>query len=208
MTPSPSERRPRGLVVLFALVVLGVGVTAGYMQWKAPEVGEIIAGRKRALAAAPKTPEGRLGQWLVYGAPQMHHRLSMMRYSAEQPWLVTHAVGTDRARLAIHGIDLASMPMDLAWIEGSTVHVRFPRPRELGIGPLEGPNAISVPVAATEEGAPDELARARYLVGFALDGLSQALVRDIPGSTLSIEIGPEATWAEIAALHAGSEPPR
>lgn len=194
-----SAWRPSGLVVIGLLVVSGVGVTAGYMQWKAPEVGELIAGRKREIAAAPKTPEGRLTQWLVYGAPQVHHRLTLMRFSAEQPWLVTHAVGTDPSNFAIYGIDLAPMPKEVASIEGTAVRMRFPRPVLLARGPLTGPNAISVPVAAAEENAPDGIERARYLIGFALDGLTQALERDIPGAQISIGIGPEGSWAEIAA---------
>jgi hypothetical protein len=199
-----AEERPRGprasgILIVILLVAAGVGVTAGYMQWKAPEVGEIIRNRKREIAAAPKTAQGRLVQWLVYGAPQMHHRLQMMRFSAEEPWLVTHAVGEDASRLAIHGIDLAGMPLEIAWIEDAMLHVRLPKPRRLAIGPLTGSNAISVPVATSDETAPDGIERARYLVGFALDGLSQALERDIPGSKLRIEIGPEEAWEEIAA---------
>ena len=204
----PRAWRPRGLLVIFLLVASGVGVTAGYMQWKAPEVGEIIAGRKRDIAAAPQTPEGRLRLWLEIGAAQIHHHMTMMRYSAEQPWLVTHAVGRDPAHLAIHGIDLESMPKDLAWIEGPTVHLRFPKPRLLAIGPLTGDNAVSIPVAATDESAPDEIGRARYLVDFALHKLAEALERDIPGARLSIEIGPEATWAEIAADRRAPGPSR
>ena len=191
--------RPRGLLVVFLLVACGVGVTAGYMQWKAPEVGDIIAGRRRAIAAAPKTPEGRLEQWLVYGAPQLHHCLTMMRFSAEQPWLVTHAVGADPADLAIHGIDLSGMPKELARIEGTRVRLRIPRPVLLARGPLTGPNAMSVPIAAAAESSPDGVARARHLVEFALEGLSQALERDIPGTALSIEIGPAETWEEALA---------
>lgn len=212
-----TEERPRGahaprasgLLIVFLLVVAGVGVTAGYMQWKAPEVGEIIANRKREIAAAPKTPEGRLAQWLVYGAPQMHHRLQMMRFSAEEPWLVTHAVGEDADHLAIHGIDFTEMPLEIAWIEDTRLHVRLPRPRRLAIGPLIGSNAISVPIAASDAAAPDGIERARYLVGFALEGLSQALERDIPGSKLEIEIGPEESWEEIARIRARApEAPR
>lgn len=194
-----SAWRPSGIVVIGLLVASGVGVTAGYLQWKAPEVGELIAGRKREIAAAPRTTEGRLTQWLVYGVPQVHHRLTLMRFSAEQPWLVTHAVGTDPSNLAIYGVDLAPMPKEVAWIEGQVVRMRFPRPVQLARGPLTGSNAISVPIAATEETAPDGIERARYLIGFALDGLTQALERDIPGTQVSIGIGPEASWAEIAA---------
>jgi hypothetical protein len=200
------ERGPRasGLLVMLVLVVSGVGVTAGYLQWKAPEVGEIIAGRKREIAAAPRTPEGRLETWLVYGAPQIHHRLEMMRFSAEQPWLVTHAVGEDREHLEIHGIDLERMPREIGRIEGSTVHLRLPRPRRLGTGPLRGDNAASVPVAARDEVAPDAEARAMFLVRFALDGLSQALERDIPGAKLTIEIGLEGSWEEIESGRSGN----
>src|SRR5690349_21266377 len=118
MSRMETEARPlraHGLLVIGLLVLVGVGVTAGYLQWKAPEVGEIIAGRKRAIAEAPKTPEGRLAQWLVFGAPQIHHRIEMMRFSAAQPWLVTHAVRLEPGssdRLAIYGVDLTDMPKD------------------------------------------------------------------------------------------------
>lgn len=187
-------RRASGLLIVFLLVTSGVGVTAGYLQWKAPEVGEIIRERQREIAAAPRTTEGRLGQWLVYGSAQMHHRLQLMRYSAEQPWLVTHAVGTDAGALAIHGIDLSTMPKQVACIEGTAVHVRLPLPRLLATGPLTGSNAISIPVVADEAAAGDGVERARYLVAFAFDGLSQALERDIPGARFEIEIGPGTSW--------------
>jgi len=202
----PRSVRPNGILVIVALVVAGVAVTAGYMQWKAPEVGEIIANRRREVAAAPKTTEGRLGKWLDFGAPMLHQRLQLLRFSAEQPWLVTHAVGADPLHLAIHGIDLAAMPKDLAWIDGTTVRVHLPRPTLLATGPLSGPNAISVPVAANEGAAPDEIARARYLIDFALNPLSDALERDIPGAHLSIEIGPETNWDSIPASRPTSAP--
>ena len=194
--------RARGLLVMGGLVVLGVGVTAGYLAWKAPEVGAIIAGRKRAIAEAPKTPEGRLSNWLVFGAPQIHHRLEIMRFSAEEPWLVTHAVrvaGDDPEDLRIHGIDLSSLPRDVARLDGKVVRVKLPRPTLLGRGSLHGINASAVPVAVSDAAAPDPIARARYLVHFALDDLGKAHERDIPEARLSIEIGPESSWEEIAA---------
>jgi hypothetical protein len=200
--PRESPLRANGLVVMGLLVLVGVGVTAGYLQWKAPEVGEIIAGRKRAIAEAPNTPEGRLALWLVNGAPQIHHRIEMMRFSAAQPWLVTHAVrleGESPSRLAIYGVDLTEVPRDVARIEGLTVRVKLPRPRRLAVGGLSGDNAAAVPIAASEDRAPDGIERARYLLRFAFDGLSQALERDIPGARIEIEVGPEDTWAAVAA---------
>jgi catechol 2,3-dioxygenase-like lactoylglutathione lyase family enzyme len=198
--------RASGLLVMFVLVVTGVGVTAGYLRWKAPEVGEIIAARRREIAATPSTPEGRLSKWLEFGAPQIHHRLEMMRFSSGQPWLVTHAVGTDPQALAIHGIDLAAMPKGIARLDGPTVRVKVPLPRRLGVGPLRGDNALSVPVYASDAAVPDPIERARFLLGFALDGLSQALERDIPGARLAIEVGPEESWEAIAG--SPSAPPR
>ena len=199
--PPVRSPRARGLLVIGALVLLGVGVTAGYLAWKAPEVGKIIADRKRAIAEAPKTAEARLANWIVFGAPQIHHRLEIMRFSAEQPWLVTHAVrvaGDDPERVEIHGIDLSALPRDVARVEGTTVRVHLPRPSRLTTGPLLGSNAGLVPVAADAAAVPDPIARAEYLVHFALDDLSKALERDIPGAKLAIEIGPEASWKEIA----------
>jgi hypothetical protein len=199
--PPVRSPRARGLLVMAALIVLGVGVTAGYLAWKAPEVGKIIADRKRAIAEAPKTAEARLANWLVFGAPQIHHRLEIMRFSAEQPWLVTHAVrvaGDDPERVEIHGIDLSALPRDVARVDGTTVRVHLPRPVPLATGPLAGTNAGLVPVAADAGSAPDPIARAEYLVHFALDDLGKALERDIPGAKLAIEIGPETSWKEIA----------
>lgn len=199
--PPVRSPRARGLFVMAALVIAGVGVTAGYLAWKAPEVGKIIADRKRAIAEAPKTAEARLSNWIVFGAPQIHHRLEIMRFSAEQPWLVTHAVrvaGDDPERVEIHGIDFSALPRDVARIDGTTIRVHLPRPTRLATGPLAGSNAALVPVAVDAASAPDPIARAEYLVHFALDDLGKALERDIPGAKLSIEIGPESSWTEIA----------
>jgi hypothetical protein len=106
--------------------------------------------------------------------------------------------GDDPERVEIHGIDLSTLPRDVARIDGTTIRVHLPRPTLLATGPLRGSNAVAVPVAADPTAAPDPIARAEYLVHFALDDLAKALERDIPGAKLSIEIGPESSWKEIA----------
>jgi hypothetical protein len=187
--------RAGGLVVMGALVGVGVLIAAGYWGWQA------IAKAKHAASPAEHTTEGRLRTWLTFGAPQIHHRIEIMRFSAEEPWLVTHAVRVatnDSEDLEIHGIDLSKLPRDVARIEGTVVRVRLPRPTLLATGPLRGQNAAAVPIAA-ESAAPDPIARAQYLIHFALDDLGKALERDIPGATLAIEIGPESSWEEIAS---------
>ncbi len=173
--------------------MLGVGVTAGYLQWKAPDLAEIVASRRGAIAAAPTSPEGRLHAWLDYGNAFMHNRLSQMRLSAEQPWLVTHAIGGDGA-LEIHGIDLTHMPTRLAEPDGLTVHVRVPAPKHLGTGALTGEHAPFVPVYARGADAPDPVARTKELVSWALAGVEKALERDIPGASLTVEVDPRTVW--------------
>jgi hypothetical protein len=204
--PAQPEFRARGLLVMLALVLVGLSVSAGYFFWsltsKASATWKIIDARKREIAEAPTTPEGRLANWLKFGAPQIHHRLEIMRYSAAQPWLVTHAVrtaGGDDGRVEIYGIDLTGLPVSIARVESSTVHVKLPMPRRLSIGPLTGDNAVAVPVAARADLVPDPVERAKFLVHFALDDLSGALERDIPGAKLAIEIGPETSFDEISA---------
>jgi hypothetical protein len=86
-----SPLRASGLGTLAVLVLLGVGVTAGYMQWKAPEVRAIVEARKGEVALAPSTSEGRLVHWLKYANAMIHNRLQEMRFSAAKPWLVTYA---------------------------------------------------------------------------------------------------------------------
>lgn len=198
--PEPAPRA-RGLLVLAALVGVGLCVSVGYFFWsltsKASEARRIIDARKREIAEAPKTTEGRLEHWLVFGAPQIHHRLETMRFSAAQPWLVTHAVHADSGEpgaVEIYGIDLSNLPLSISRVEGSTVHVELPLPRRLGAGPLTGDNAAAIPVFPRADLAPDPVERAKFLVRFALEGLSGALERDIPGAKLAIDIGPEASF--------------
>ncbi len=191
--------RVNGLVVLAVLVIAGVGVTAGYLQWKAPDLSAIVASRRGAIAAAPTSPEGRLHAWLDYGNAFMHSRLSQMRLSSEQPWLVTHAVD-NAGQLDIFGIDLTHMPRDLGDIEGLSVRVRVPVPTRLGSGQLTGEHAPFVPVYARGAEVPDSVARTKELVAWALAGVGDALERDIVGAHLTVEVDPKVSW--LAPLEA------
>jgi len=180
---------------MLSLVLLGVGVSGGLFHWLwRTRVQGIVSDRRREIEAAPRTPEGRLSRWLEFGNAQIHHRLTLLRFSPERPWLVTGAVGSDPADLEIHGIDLAQLPRDLGRIEGLSVRLRLPEPGLLGRGALTGANAGRVPVVAAAAAAPDREARALELVRFALGDLTRALERDIPGARLVIEVGPGAGW--------------
>jgi hypothetical protein len=192
-----SGPRVNGLVALGVLVIAGVGVTAGYLQWKAPDLAAIVASRRGAVAAAPTTPEGRVHAWLDYGNAFMHSRLTQMRLSAEQPWLVTHAVRS-AAGLDIFGIDLSALPRELGEIDGLSVRVRVPIPTKLGTGELTGEHAPFVPIYERAADAPDPVTRARELVAWAVAGVGSALERDIAGATLVVEVGPATSWPQAA----------
>lgn len=195
----------RGLWVLAALVVLGVGVTAGYLQWKAPELSAIVAERRGAVAAAPHAPEQRLAKWLVFGDAFVHERLQQMRFSAEHPWLVAFAVGDERDA-SFTGIDLGAMPKSLTRIDGLTVYVALPAPVELGRAPLVGDRAPFVPLYPDSSRAPDAAgarARVQELVEWALKDIARALSRDIDGARLLVEVGPSTSFPREDAAPAG-----
>jgi hypothetical protein len=195
--------RASGLATLLVLVVLGVGVTAGYMQWKAPEVHAIVESRKKEVAAAPSTVEGRLVYWLKYADALIHNRLQEMRFSAEKPWLVAFARSIEGAReVEFYGIDLAELPRNLGRIEATSVYVRLPRAQDLGRGELTGDKAAFIPLVAAERDPPDANERARALAEWALEPLARNLERDIPGAHLLVAIGPETSWREIAESRA------
>jgi hypothetical protein len=212
---SGSAWRASGLFVLAMLVLLGVGVTAGYLQWKAPEVHSIVEARRSEVAAAPSSTEGRLVHWSMYANALIHNRLQEMRFSAREPWLVAYAVSADSSErnlargaasdtsaVEMYGVDLADLSRDPAWIDGSRVVVRLPRARDLGRAELVGDNAPFVPVIPDARPLPDANQRAKELATWALQGLAQALERDIPKAHLEVEIGPETSWAEIASTRA------
>lgn len=194
--PEEQGMRVRGLFVLAALVILGVGVTAGYLQWKAPELSAIVAERRGAVASAPRAPHERLAKWLVFGDAFVHERLTQMRYSAEHPWLVAFAVG-DAGDALFTGIDIGAMPKSLTRAEGLTVHVTLPAPVELGRTALTGDRAPFVPLHPDSTRAPNaEGARARVqeVVEWALKDIAKALARDIEGARLVVEVGPHTAF--------------
>ena len=85
----------------------------------------------------------------------------------------------------------------LGALEGLTVVLRLPTPRTLGRGALHGDHAAFVPVFAAVADAPDAGARAKQIVGWALEDLGRALGRDIVGAQLAVEIGPETSWEAV-----------
>lgn len=186
----PSESvRANGILVLLGIIALGLATGAGYYAYKRPRLE-----RERAavLASAPTTLEERLEQWLVFGGPQIHHRLSRFaRFSAECPWLVTHAVASaDGGPPTVWGIDCQTLPQDMARLEGTTVVVELPAPVPLGRVELDPAQARHVPKYADDRSVPDPTARLKDLAAFFLERLPQALEHELPGARLEIRVMP------------------
>jgi len=194
--------RASGLIALAAIVVAGL-VAPGYFHWKAPEIRARRLSTEAEVAGAPTSPAGRIAAWTRFGGdPQIHNRLQAMRFSAEQPWLVTHALRTPdgdagRGEVEFHGIDLGDMPRELVVVQGFEVRLVLPEPRVLGRGPLRGDHAGFVPVYEPGAAVPDPRARAREILLWALEDLGRALERDVPGARFTIEIGPHASWSAV-----------
>ena len=109
-----SLARAPGLLVLGVLVVAGLGITSVYFHWKAPEVVDRI---RTARAAVSSDPAQRLDLWLEVGEPQIHNRLSLLRMSAQQPWLVTHVVEDGNPEgPSIIGLDLSTRSFEVGQI--------------------------------------------------------------------------------------------
>lgn len=180
--------RVNGFLTLVGVVVMGMGSGAAYFHYKAPKLAAEMEAR---IAAAPKTPEGRVQQWLLFGGPQIHHRLTKFaRFSPEEPWLVTHAVETPGGGdPEIWGIDCDGLGQDMTHVEGLTVVVELPEPRLLGRAALARDQFNYIPLYRPGEAVPDPAARLRELALYLLGDMPKALARDIPGASIEIRIG-------------------
>ncbi len=185
------EARIGGLLLMFLLILVGLGASSAFFRWKAPEVAREL---DRQASEAPTEPMGRVGAWLKYGGPQIHNRLQFLRLSPRMPWLVSHAVEDgDPAGPELYGLDLAALPQDIARQDGMRVVVDLPHPGLLGRGEPEGENAREIPRFATRAEAPDVAVRIHDLVSWALshpNDMPRALAEDIPGASLAVEVAP------------------
>jgi hypothetical protein len=179
--------RPNGFLVLVGLVVLGLGSGAAYFHYKQPK---LAAEMQAQIEAAPKTPRGKLEQWHVIGAPQIHHRLSQFALfdPPERPWLVTYAVGAGDGPPELWGIDCGALPRELSHLEDMTVVIELPTPTLLGHGSLADDQFNFIPLYPEGEPTPDQAARLRDLALYLLAGIPDALGNDIEGASLEIRI--------------------
>ncbi len=179
-------RQANGLLVLGLIVLTGLGSGAIYYRYKQPQ---LKAAMEKELSEAPTTLEGRLSLWHETAAPMIHHRLTQVaRLSDELPWLVTHAVERAEGDPEIWGLDVARLPRELSRLDGLTVIVDLPAPELLGHAPLVGDATRHVPVYGADETVQDPGRRLSELALWFLEGLPDALERDIDGSALEIRV--------------------
>jgi hypothetical protein len=173
-----------GLVFVIALVAVGLGATAGLYRWRASSLGEDF---RRTRAEMPQDPEKKLELWLMYGGPFVAQRLEQMRYSREQPWLLTHTLGAQRnaAEQEIWGVDLTGLAPAWTAREGMEIVVTLPKPRKLGAGAISGDKALNVP-HVSPGAAFDAEKRARAIVLWSIEKLIGSLEKDNPGAKLVV----------------------
>lgn len=189
--PARAFFRPRGLLVLAVLLVVGLGASAGIFRVAARDVAEGIIGE---LEARPSVPSEQLDLWLVYGEPQIHNRLQGLRFSPALPALLTHVVEPDLpgGEAAIYGIDLSGARPARIERRELVVEVRLGAPQLLARGPLLGEGAERVPRAAPGLGPDAGRPFAQGVLEWALEPLIEALPRDIEGASLAIVLADEA----------------
>ena len=180
--------RVNGLLVMGFLVASGLGIGAAYYSYKEPKVRAEL---KAELDAAPTTVEGRLEQWMSFGEPQVHHRLSVVaRVSREMPWIVTHTEEVEGGGPPmVFGLDVTDLSKALLTREGMTVVLSLSSAGPLGRAELVGDNARHVyryEDAQTAAAADEKLLE---LVQWFIQDVIVALEKDVEGSRFEVRIG-------------------
>ena len=196
--PPVPRVRPWGLLILFAIVAVGMGIPAFTISQK--ELA--VQNRDRIRAEAPTTAEGRVQLYMQLAAPGVYEALTKSRFSAARPWIVTHMVApaSEGEAPAIFGVDITELPRSCVYQDGLEVVIQMPAPSLLARDVLVGDNALGVPVFPAGETPPaEDLLDSR--LRFALKRMMQSLPEDIEGASYTFRFTgwPAAEPAEPAA---------
>lgn len=185
-TPTRGSSKVSGLQVLVVIVVAGMGIPALFKL----KAFDLERDRDELIENAPTTGEGRLRLWFMQVHPRVVEGIRASRFSAAQPWLVSHVVSpaTAQDKPEVWGVDLTEIKREWIWLEGLTVHVDLPAPKLLGRMLLVGDNAAGVqifPSGTVNDGK--QLTKRR--LEFVLRKLIEALPQDIEGAHYLIKVG-------------------
>jgi len=122
-------------------------------------------------------------------APNLHRRLTEIgRFSAAEPWLVTHALRLPDGGVDFYGLACDEIPRNLAHLEGLELVVELGAPHRLGPGDLDRERARYVPVFDDLAALRSPSQRLIELATYLLEGLPAALEKDIPGAKLVVRV--------------------
>lgn len=142
------------------------------------------------LDSAPKTPEGRVEKWLIFGHPQIDTCIELLRMSEEQPWIVSHVIAQDSGPPRVFGLDLEKLEDPYLRRVGTRIEIWLPEPGELGRTKLIGRNAGEVPVYEEGQEYPILQERIRDMIEWRLHTVVERLQSDIPEVEVRLEFGP------------------
>lgn len=175
---------PRAILYLLGIVVMGMAVPA-FFRW---QVGLAEDQRDLILEEAPSTAEGQAELYLKMAGPGIVQALSMARFSAEKPWIVTHVVhsGDHAQPPAIYGVNVEDIPHNCARRDGIDVVISMPAPSLMGRDVLVGDNAMGVQVFPAGS-TPDGNSILERRLRFALKRMIDSFPKDIPDARYRFE---------------------
>ena len=156
----------------------------------------LAADLQAQIESAPKTPEGRVEKWLIFGHPQIDKCVRLLRMSEDQDWIVSHLVAQADGPPAIYGLDIAKIEEDYLVRVGTRIEIWLPKPGLLGRAELIGRNADRVPIFKESDRKPDIEDRLRDMLEWRMRDVFEHLEADIPEVEIAFLFGPVPRSAE------------
>jgi hypothetical protein len=183
--------RMNGLLLVLLLVLGGMGIGSFYYRIKAPG---IIREMRAMRDGIPTAGEPRLEKWMEFGAPMIHGRLTKLRLSSQQPWLVTHVVESDQEGRPgeVWGVDFTDLPIDIIRRDGMQVVIELPAATPLAEARLVGEHTVRVPRYARNAEIPNPNRRVEEMIRYALrhpDDFIARVEREIEGASIVVRCG-------------------
>lgn len=180
-------KRAPGLAALFTVVAVGMGIPA-YYRFKVVDLNE---DRDRMLEEAPSVPEARVALWYSHLQPRVLGVLHSCRFSSHQRYLVSHMVApsSEADPPEVWGVPEEAISPESVILDGMAVRVILPAPTIVDRDVLVGDNALGVEVYPSQTPPEDPRVLLRNRLEFVLGKFMAALEKDIPGASLSIEVG-------------------
>ena len=184
--PRQTDFRPNGLLVLLILVGIGSSLIVLY-RYMEPR---LAADLQAKIESAPRTPEGRVEKWLIFGHPQIDTCIRLLRMSEEQDWIVSHLVAEENGPPQIYGLDIQRIEEDYLVRKGTRIEIWLPEPTLLGRAELIGRNASRVPIFKADDKQPVAEERLRDMLDWRMRDVLKHLKSDIPEVEIEFMFGP------------------